>query len=251
MISPVILTDLDDTIFTTMKNYAGIDPETLQRAATATNGNHSYMCAQRQAIYTWLAMGATVIPVTARSAGAYERVHAGPFTDGAVLSNGAIVLLPDGTEDLVWKDKTAVLCARAEKALNMGADMVSGMPQYRVLRHYRGEDLIGITIKANVDLHSDDGMVDELITTAKSLVSSVVDPARVVITSNGNNLSLIPAGVSKLEAVKHILTRDDLKGRPLIGAGDSTSDLPFMSICDMMIIPTQSQITQNMEGFGK
>ena len=60
---------------------------------------------------------------------------------------------------------------------------------------------------------------------------------------NGNNLALLPPGLSKRAATAYLLERFREAGEVLaIGVGDSASDLPFMRLCDVWVTPSDSQI---------
>ncbi|MCW3782528.1 hypothetical protein [Defluviimonas salinarum] len=238
--TPVILADLDDTLFTTLKNYAGRDPASLRRVTTAKNGNHSYLCGRRQAILDWLANGATLVPVTARSLDAYARVHLETFVSGAVLSNGALIIGADGSEDLAWSARVRGHCDLAAPALTeLRARMMASGADLRIHDHLHDGVLVGMTAKSNDETPAG---VEAILGKARALCEGLAAASRVALHLNGNNLAFVPGGVSKRAAVEHLLaTRADLSGRPLIGAGDSASDLPFMELCDMMIVPSGTQ----------
>lgn len=240
--SPIIFADLDDTIFTTMKSYPGHDPEKLLRVTTAKNENHSYMCDSRIAILKWLTNGATLIPVTARSLDAYRRVSlsADYFLEGAVLSNGALILDSNGVEDQEWSARVKDLCEDAEPVLERGARAIEAAPcNVRILRHMHNGVMLGMTVKSN--LETDTGVILNL-GTAELTFRNAFPRTNVAVHRNGNNLAFVPGGVSKREAVQYLLnTRDDLQGRTTIGAGDSLADLPFIELCDMAIIPAKTQ----------
>ncbi|MCE6957758.1 hypothetical protein LAZ40_01615 [Cereibacter sphaeroides] len=243
---PVLFTDLDDTLFTTLKSYPGVPLSELRQIAEATNGNHSYLCERRAAILDWLAIGATLIPVTARSRNAYDRVDLKRlFTSGGVLSNGAVILGPDGDADAAWTAVMAKHCHAAAPALEAIRSRVSAAAaeglDVRILDHAHEGLRIGLTVKSNPEGDA----VTVNLDAALAACGDAVTGGAVEIVRNGNNLGFVPAGVSKKAAVEHLLaTRPDLKGRPLIGAGDSVSDLPFMKLCDMLIIPRGSQISR-------
>jgi hydroxymethylpyrimidine pyrophosphatase-like HAD family hydrolase len=246
--SPVILTDLDDTIFSTLKSYPDIDPETLTQVAASKVGSHSYMCDRRKAVLDWLGAGATVIPVTARSLDAYHRVQLS-FEHGAVLANGALILTPDSEIDQTWFDQVRGHCEAAmpafTNALQAMADFQGESELMRANRHFHGETMIGMTIKSN---DPSDAVALPLLTEMNALLDRIEARDRIVTHLNGNNLALVPVGVSKRAAVEYLLeTRTDLANRPLIGAGDSTSDLPFMDLCDMMMIPRGSRAAALLE----
>jgi hydroxymethylpyrimidine pyrophosphatase-like HAD family hydrolase len=242
---PIILADLDDTLFTTMKSYTDHPQADLQQMTVAKNGNHSFVCARRRALLAWIEMGAILIPVTARSIDAFKRVdaslsHAG---HGAVVSSGAVILQPGGAEDQTWADKTSAICDAAQPAMQAAQRALTAQiapdgdapPTYRLLVHTRGDDVIGMTAKSNSYDGDDVGAAIHLETLERAVRMAAPD---LTCHINGNNLAITPSGISKRAAVEYLLaTRVDLQNRPLIGAGDSPSDLPFMDLCDMMIVP--------------
>jgi len=244
---PIILTDLDDTVFTTMKNYAGFDPADLRQVTTAKNGNHSYLCSSRQAVLDFLMGGADLLPVTARSLDAFRRVSIDFGGHGAVLANGAMILNPDGTEDRIWRDLVETLCSIAHSDLQAVKHVIKlTAAPVRIHPHMNGRTLLGMTVKSNVE-------TDEGVATYLSEVEGIVErlgetrSLNFVTHRNGNNLAFVPNGVSKREAVEYLLaTRSDLQNRPTIGAGDSLSDLPFMQLCDMMILPRDTQASAKL-----
>lgn len=248
LISPVILTDLDDTIFSTLKSYPDVDPETLIQVAASKVGSHSYMCGHRKAVLDWLGAGATVIPVTARSLDAYRRVQLA-FDHGAILANGALILNADDEIDQIWFDRVRGYCEAAMPAFAQALESMSAFQGtkeiLRANRHFHGETMIGMTIKSNDPL---DTVAVPLLTEMNGLLDRIGARDKIVTHVNGNNLALVPVGVSKRAAVEYLLeTRTDLANRPLIGAGDSTSDLPFMDLCDMMMIPRGSRAAALLE----
>jgi predicted mannosyl-3-phosphoglycerate phosphatase (HAD superfamily) len=237
-VTPVILTDLDDTLFTTMKGYREHDPAALRQASEAANGNHSWICPRREALLDWISAGATVIPVTARSESAYRRVKL-DFTEGAILSNGAVILDRDGEEDLAWKRRTEICCRTAQAALEDVARIRSawdsGGDWTRLLRHERDGVLLGVTVKSNIEREED---ALAILAGFREVVSNMPEIGSVEVHLNGNNLGFVPMGISKRAAVEAMIAnRPDLQGRPLVGAGDSVTDLPFMELCDFALIP--------------
>lgn len=236
--TPVILTDLDDTLFTTMKGYRNHDPATLRQAAESSNGNHSWICPRREALLAWISSGATVIPVTARSEAAFRRVKI-DFTEGAILSNGAVILDRDGMEDLDWKRRTEICCRTAQVALEDVARIRTAWDPdeewTRLLRHERDGVLLGVTVKAKI---WDEKDAVAILAGFKEVISNMPEIGGVEIHLNGNNLGFVPKGISKRAAVETMIAnRPDLQGRPLVGAGDSVTDLPFMELCDFALVP--------------
>jgi hydroxymethylpyrimidine pyrophosphatase-like HAD family hydrolase len=85
------------------------------------------------------------------------------------------------------------------------------------------------------------------ITAAAELLTSRFDLSGLEQHTNGNNLSFTPTGISKREACRHLIDSiRDGSGAPLIGIGDSLTDLPFMGLCDFIMTPSGSQIADLM-----
>ena len=101
---PIIFSDLDDTIFQTARKMDSL-PDPKRLASEALNGSHSYMTESQAMMMDWLLGSTRFIPVTARSTEALSRC-AIPFVDYRVCSNGAVILLPDGTADRGWLEKS-------------------------------------------------------------------------------------------------------------------------------------------------
>ncbi len=98
---PLVLADLDDTLFQTERKCPGAERPHLVLAATAGNGRHSFMTRQQKALVDWLLATAEFVPVTARGSGAFASVSI-PFRHGAVVANGAVILGADGTPLAGW-----------------------------------------------------------------------------------------------------------------------------------------------------
>ncbi|MBC7800133.1 MAG: hypothetical protein H7Z10_05890, partial [Gemmatimonadaceae bacterium] len=66
------------------------------------------------------------------------------------------------------------------------------------------------------------------------------------VHANGNNLAYIPPPVSKRRAAEHVIeqARAAAPHRPVLGLGDSLSDLAFLALCDWWGAPRDSQIAR-------
>ncbi len=67
---------------------------------------------------------------------------------------------------------------------------------------------------------------------------------------NGNNLAVLPPSIGKRAAVAYLLDRLQIDHGELfvVGAGDSLTDTPFLSLCHAAVIPTRSQIWDAVQG---
>ncbi|WP_339479846.1 MULTISPECIES: trehalose phosphatase [unclassified Pseudomonas] len=243
---PLALVDLDDTLFQTARKM----PEEAERfpASFDVSGNVSgYMSTVQKQFVEWLLMSTDVVPVTARCAEAFSRVRL-DFPGGAICSHGAVILNPDRSVNSDWhaimietlRDyqlRLPQLCAAAlqlgeERGISLRGWVVEEAKQ----QHY-------VVIKQNTGRDSDLAAILMQIK-ARGLLEDMH------VHTNGNNLALLPKGLSKRVAVEHYLALDRQLngGRPVLGFGDSITDLGFMDLCHFWSTPARSQLASAVQG---
>ncbi|MFK7857779.1 MAG: hypothetical protein AB8B64_03090 [Granulosicoccus sp.] len=246
----LILTDLDDSLFSTLRKIPTEQQAGKALAARAAAGKSSYMTSRQVALLDWMDLSRCV-PVTARGTEAYSRVtvpFAGP---AAILANGAVMLDEAGKLNEEWAEIINTVLADLQDTIHGLTDTL------KVLAAKRSMDIrswavtepscgaVYAVAKSNDSTHGNGLklLLEDLRDHLQAKDSSAGDNWQ--FHTNGNNLSVTPAGISKAIAVRYLL--DKLKSRQSllsIGVGDSTSDLGFMRLCDMWMTPTQSQIDQ-------
>jgi len=236
---PIIFSDLDDTVFQTVRKMDSL-PDPKRLASEALNGSHSYMSASQAMMMDWLLGSTRFIPVTARSTEALSRCTI-PFADYRVCSNGAVILLPDGTADRGWLEKSTQQANAAQEIFDAMFDFVAAQSPAGRYRCWTVEEFgngFYFCVKSNEGAQALDDIEEGL---------GVLAGTRLFRHRNDNNLSFTPAGISKRLAVEY-LHEKLLKGGavPVFGMGDSLTDLPFMAVCDMLVIPKQSQISRHI-----
>jgi hydroxymethylpyrimidine pyrophosphatase-like HAD family hydrolase len=240
---PIIFSDLDDTIFQTARKMDSL-PDPKRLASEALNGSHSYMTESQAMMMDWLLGSTRFIPVTARSTEALSRC-AIPFTDYRVCSNGAVILLSDGTADRGWLEKSTQQANAAQEIFDAMIGFVAAQKPEGRFRCWTVEEFgtgFYFCVKSNEGAQALDDVEEGLCALADT---------RLVRHRNDNNLSFTPAGISKRLAVEYLsekLLRVDVV--PLFGMGDSLTDLPFMATCDMLVIPKKSQISHEILQLG-
>ncbi len=235
---PLIFADLDDTLFQTRRKMNGADPH--RQAAVAANGDprkSSFMTARQSALFEWLNATTELIPVTARSGDAFARVDL-PFRSWAIISNGAVILEPDGTPHAQWK-------VQMERHLAPLADTMD-----QILTEGRtAAQAAGIDVRSWIV--EEDGVATYVVfklneVTPDSLRALKALPLPVTNWTrhfNSETLALIPPGSGKAVATGYLhahLNADE--SRPTMGFGDSLSDLHYMQLADILMTPTGSQI---------
>ena len=248
--TPLILADLDDTLFQTMRKLGPDAPPADQLAVGAYDREmkpRSFMTAQQSMLVNWMLEHAELIPVTARGTEEISRV-AIKFKSWAVTTHGAVILTPDGTPDEDWQafmlarlvgfhdriqliQETATALFR-DKGIDAWAriNFEYGKPIYLVMKHRSSAKL------------------DELYSAGAEL-ESLVDTEGFYIHRNSNNIAWLPHCVEKGLAVEFLLAKlsKEQGARPVIGLGDSLSDHRFLRHCSWWGVPQQSQFAGLIE----
>ena len=269
----LILTDLDDSLFSTLRKIPLHlrDKATLAaKAANTVAGKDSFMTARQSAMVKWMDL-TRCVPVTARGTEAYSRVALAFGGPAAIVANGAVMLDKDGAVNAVWAARVATILQPLQEQLLQLPEILQKLAAQRSL-DIRSWTVIEpscgaayVVAKCNDD--TDGAGLDKLLDDIKAhLANCTAGKAGVSVNPvadsrtddladdradnwrfhiNGNNLSLTPVGISKAIATAWLLEtlRED-KELLTIGVGDSSSDLEFMRLCDAWLTPTGSQIDQ-------
>lgn len=235
----IALVDLDDTLFQTLgKCPPDVPAEALAPIGYARDGAPlSFATPRQMSFLSWLSDSTLLVPVTARSRDALERVRIG--WTRAVCAHGGVVLDRDGGEDPRWH-------ARMAAEAKAHAESLAGLSQ-RILDEARGAPLrVRVLEEGGVPLYvlakHADGDVEALDTVIDKVAAEV--PAGWTVHRNGNNAAFLPPFLGKQHAVAFLMP--ELRGRypdaPVIGIGDSLTDAPFMALCDFAMMPSRSQL---------
>jgi phosphoserine phosphatase len=246
--------DLDDTLFSSARKQmssAGLVPAALLRSGDVV----SYSNPAQRGLSRMLACADELIPVTARSVEAYRRVLL-RFPGRAVVSYGATILLADGGVDPEWAGRVAPLLASARDALETLAE--------RVVAAYAPE-----RTRLQVRLMSDHEDPAYLVVRqdgteprsppADPLQSNLLQEVGLTVVAdwlaqhegftlhiNGRILAVIPPGLGKAAAVAYLIEHERRVHGTLftVGAGDSLTDLDFMGLCDLAVVPARTQLAE-------
>lgn len=242
---PLVFVDLDDTLFQTARKMGS---EERHVATLDVQGNpNGYMRNTQKQIIEWLLATTDVVPVTARSIEAFLRVKL-PFSCGAICSHGGAMLCPDRRLDTDWHQHMSGQLANFQTrlrelsclTLEIGQQLDISLRGWVVEEH----DLATYVVTK----HNEQS--DEVLKRVQAEVQARDLLHDLYIHGNGNNLAFIPNVLSKRAAVIEWLRRDQtLHGeRPVLGFGDSISDLGFMSECHWWGTPRKSQLAELVWG---
>jgi len=241
-----IFTDLDDTLFQTARKVKEADIPDAVQVARALNGQHGLMTRAQATLLDWIAPD-RAIPVTARGSEAFSRVDL-RFGGPAIVANGAVILDGAGVPDPDWQAHVMAALAPHRPALGALPDQARKAAAMigAEIRTWLVEEpeCGGVYAVVKVEPGTPESALSEI---APRLRETVAGPWRVHL--NGNNLALIPPGISKAAATGFALERLRRDGPVLaIGIGDSSSDLEFMRLCDLWMTPTGSQLDRAIAG---
>lgn len=238
---PILLTDLDDTLFQTARKMREEDPRVP--AALGLDGLPiSFMDPVQNAFVRWALEHMEVVPVTARSVDVFKRVQI-PFSGFAVCTHGAVILDASGEVDEPWqrhmdqalRPYQTMLMDHLDRLMHLGKKLNFSL---------RGWAVEAGAVNAYIVIKSNDSNDEDL----QRLMASYPEHLDGFnVHRNGNNLAILPDVVSKRAAVAALLQRlNGHPGRPVLGLGDSLSDFGFMQLCHWWGAPVRSQLTEKV-----
>jgi len=187
---PIVFTDLDDTLFQTARKMHA-EPDEARLASFALNGSHSYTTPAQAAMVAWLLNTTDMIPVTARTTEALARCRIA-FDGPRICANGAVILNADGTPDPVWLAQSQARAQRAAEAMAQMQQHVEGDPRFRSWVAEEFGPGIYFCVTSN-GVAQDLDLIDNALTARAGLGFTR--------HRNDNNLSSLPKGFSKIDAV--------------------------------------------------
>ena len=244
-----IFLDLDDTLFQTLRKCPlGPDDPALQVRAFLPDGTpNSFATAKQQWLWDWLAQGFKIIPVTARDFPAFRRVNLA-FREEAVLNHGAIILDKHGKIDRPWLDNMLKnLPTYHDKLLELWEQITTFCSENKGYKARLVEDF-------DITWYGVIKHTDGTEKTLSALLDAIIKPHPSILDGslywhlNGNNLAVLPKIINKESAVQYLLDSFHEQHPELLtfGAGDSKTDAPFMTLCDYVLIPRNTQLFKTL-----
>lgn len=244
MNKPLVLCDLDDTLFQTKRKMLHETGQTPVRVGALDRElqPRSYMSEEQAMMVDWLLTTAELIPVTARGTEETARVQI-PFHSWKVMTHGAVIANPDGSVNQEWAEIVKTALAELREKLVAYQERLSeqlsasGIDAWcRMNYEYDGTPVYFVM------KHRDSTRINELFAFNASAVKAF-DTADFYIHQNGNNVAWIPHCVQKGLAVEWLLKKLHAERGPfpVLGLGDSLSDHTFMKHCHWFGMPSRSQ----------
>jgi hydroxymethylpyrimidine pyrophosphatase-like HAD family hydrolase len=249
----IILCDLDDTLFQTKRKMIenGITPH-LMAALDRELKPRSFMSDAQANLVDWLLSTSEVIPVTARGSDEFDRISI-PFDSYKIACHGAMILNPDNQPNVEWQ----ALVNKQMDSLTVSLEALKVKIDEIIDRSTANdEDVIDAWCRINEE---NDRPIYLVCKVRNSLDEAQLAKLAIQVEQefglnefyihrNRNNLAFLPKFISKANASKFLLEQLlTCDGRPILGFGDSLSDLPFMALTNFLCIPQQSQISDNKQ----
>ncbi|MDX1988588.1 MAG: hypothetical protein SFV17_18025 [Candidatus Obscuribacter sp.] len=253
--------DLDGSLFDSGGKAWGGDRQPV--ALNVRGEASSFMNAQQRALLQLLSggEGLQVVPNTARDLASFRRV-ALPFSGYAILSFGAVILTPP----LPGQERGTVMPEPRWHAM-VSRSSREAEPQLAAVLSLMGSAVTALGLETSVRLEEMGDLQDlgemklRLYANAKETEAGALDKLEAAcrpllpqgwwVHRNGHNLAFLPPYLGKEKAQVWFL--ENLADQSLagdnsltVGLGDSGSDLPFMSACDYVLMPSRSGIFQEL-----
>lgn len=228
----LVFTDLDDTLFATARHHTSVDGLPVV-SHTNTGDPSGYQSQAHQDIWNWIQQFGEIVPVTARTRNAMDRVSL-PFSQHRVWNSGLSVQI-DGAFDTLWHEKMAEILTAANNVMQ---------PLWNEIRASHATSQEHLVVPTEFD-----GLVCQwgLRAPTPEIAREVKRALREMIVRQGlpfwvhdqseKWLYVTPNGMGKHYAVRHVL--DALNPQTSVGVGDNPSDIPFMRLCDYTLFPSQ------------
>ena len=200
------------------------------------------MSPKQKRFFEFISKDSVVIPTTARTLEAYNRVKL-EFHHSVICTHGALILKPNGEIDQGWAKKMR------EGQLNYQSRLQE-LKETCIAdtNDFAGNIRIGPTKEFGASyflsckhLYNDEEALHEYAARVQSKLSKDY-----WTHLHGNDFSILPMYFSKRKAMEYVLTNHFPDHELTIGVGDSISDLDFMQACDFLVIPGSSQIAHSL-----
>jgi len=229
----LVFADLDDTLFSTPRKQS--EPSVCTPVSWDPEGRPSGVASPTQkALWTWLEQWGEVVPVTTRMLHQLERVSL-KFAPHAVWNHGASIRM-NGVRDEVWHARTLSVLEPLQDVFRCLTEDLAAAGSWPAAVVREQSDLDGRV--GRLILKQKGSNLGARAAELRARVGAVAPAGSLWVHAQRDNLAILPCGLTKRGAVRHLI--DVLRPTSTVGIGDSPSDVPFMRECDFCMFPRQS-----------
>lgn len=235
----LVFTDLDDTIFSTMRKQVGFSVEDCVVGTVKANGEPSgYLNPQQHAFFERIRQIGEIVPVTARITAQLERAVIVKGYQHAAWYQGALIKI-NGEIDKEWRNASLSVLDSAQNGFDNLAEDLRQSGRFDDLHIIvdRFEDLDNMAYQFYLE-RKNKNRTRVSMDYLKDYIDNHLDSDKYYVHQQLDYVSILPKEINKTKAVKYIQSK--LCPTLSIGCGDSDVDVSFMRECDYAIFPKKS-----------
>lgn len=235
----LVFTDLDDTLFSTMRKQSEYRIEDCFVGTVKANGEPSgYLNPQQKAFFDRISNIGQIVPVTARVTEQLNRAVIVKGFKHAAWYQGALVML-NGEIDRQWQDASFSVLDNSQKDFQKLYNCLSNDNEFNDLHIIldRFNDLNKMAYQFYIERKEKNRKLIPMERLGKYIQDNL-DLNKYYIHNQFDYISILPKDINKAKAVKYI--KEKLNPVLTIGCGDSDVDVAFMKECDYAIFPKKS-----------
>lgn len=235
----LVFTDLDDTLFSTMRKQPEYKVEDCFVGTVKENGEPSgYLNPHQKAFFDRISSIGEIVPVTARVTEQLDRAVIIKGFKHAAWYQGALIKI-NNEIDKTWQDISFSILDSAQKDFENLYKSLYENSKFTDLHIIldRFDDLNNMAYQFYVERKEKNRKLISMDLLGK-YIEDHLDLDKYYIHNQFDYISILPKEVNKAKAVKYI--KEKLNPVLSIGCGDSDVDVTFMRECDYAIFPKKS-----------
>lgn len=235
----LVFTDLDDTLFSTMRKQPEYKVEECFVGTVKANGEPSgYLNPHQKAFFDRINSIGEIVPVTARVTEQLDRAIIIKGFKHAAWYQGALVKI-NNEIDKEWQDISFSALSAVQNDFEKLYKSLYGNNKFNDLHIIldRFKDLDGMAYQFYIERKEKNRKLISM-DLLEDYIKQYLDPNKYYIHQQFDYISILSKEINKAKAVKYM--KEKLNPILTIGCGDSDVDVSFMRECDYAIFPRKS-----------
>ena len=235
----LVFTDLDDTLFSTMRKQPEYKVEECFVGTVKANGEPSgYLNPHQKAFFDRINSIGEIVPVTARVTEQLDRTIIIKGFKHAAWYQGALVKI-NNEIDKEWQDISFSALSAVQNDFEKLYKSLYGNNKFNDLHIIldRFKDLDGMAYQFYIERKEKNRKIISM-DLLEDYIKQYLDPNKYYIHQQFDYISILSKEINKAKAVKYM--KEKLNPILTIGCGDSDVDVSFMRECDYAIFPRKS-----------